>query len=423
MAWAERWTRAWAFDVLAAIAVTLIAAAGSVAESRPRVHVTSAELRFIDAHQPNFAYALVVLAGLALIWRRVRPVPTLAVTVGLVTAYAAAGYVPGAALLEVYVALYTVATVESRSTAFTGGAVAAAMIFVATGLGGPFGWLGGTNSVMVVCVVASIAVGIAVNARRQVFVAMKERAERAERDREEEARRRVDAERMRIARELHDVVAHTMSMINIQAGVAAHVLDDKPGQAAEALAAIKDASREGLRELRAILNVLRQADFGDGTAPAPRLGQLPALVDATTQAGVATTLRLDGDPPGGLPEGLELAAYRIVQESLTNVLRHAGPGASASVTVSFQPGRLILEVDDDGQRVLVGPGGAGIAAAPVDMPAATAGTGAGAGIAGMRERAGAFGGTLEAGPRPDGGWRVRAVLEVPAAVAVPGEHA
>lgn len=411
MGLARRLSRERVFDLLSALAVTMVATAGSAAESNPKVHVTAAQLRFIDAHQPGAAYALVAIAGLALIWRRTRPVPVLAATVALVAAYAAAGYVPGAALLIVYVALYTVATAVSRTTAFAGGLIGTVVIFVATGLGGPFGWLGGTNSVMVVCMVASVAVGVAVNARRQVFAAMRERAERAERDREREARRQVDAERMRIARELHDVVAHTMSMINIQAGVAAHVLDENPGQAAEALGAIKDASREGLRELRAILNVLRQADSGDGTAPAPRLGQLPALVDATAQAGVATTLSIEGDRPGDLPEGLELAAYRIVQESLTNVLRHAGPGATAAVRVRFEPGSLTVTVDDDGQRVLVGPGGAGATGTAPDMAAATAG--AGAGIAGMRERAGAFGGTVEAGPRHGGGWRVRAVLVIP----------
>lgn len=410
------WTRARAFDVLFALALTLVSAAGSAAESDPKTHVTGSQLRFIETHQPNFAYALVVIAGLALIWRRKRPVAVLGVTIALVTAYAAAGYVPGAALVTVYVALYTVASAEPRTTAFAGGVAAAVVIFIATALGGPFGWLGGTNSVMVVCVVASVAIGTAVNARRQVFVAMRERMERAELDREEEARRRVDAERIRIARELHDVVAHTMSMINIQAGVAAHVLDDDPGQAGEALAAIKQASREGLRELRAILNVLRQADSGDGTAPAPRLGQLPALVAATSQAGVATTLTVRGTAPGNLPEGLELAAYRIVQESLTNVLRHATPGATASVTVQFEPGLLLVEVDDDGQRVLVGPG-----APTVASHATGTSGGAGAGVAGMRERAAAFGGTLEAGPREGAGWRVRAELVIPHGVASPDE--
>jgi signal transduction histidine kinase len=391
-------------DAVLAIAIAGIALAGSVGEETPKQHVTASQLRFLQSHQPHFAYSLVVLAGLAVFWRRQWPLAVLAVTVALTAAYAAAGFVPGAVLLAVYVALYSVARIEPRTTAIAGGAVTAVTLFIATGAGGPFGWLGGTNSVMAVCVIAAVAIGLAVAARQQVFVTMQERAERAERDREDEARRRVDAERLRIARELHDVVAHTMSMINIQAGVAAHVLDDRPEQAAQALTAIKEASREGLRELRAVLNVLRKVEESEDTAPAPRLDQLAALLDATNQAGIRTSLSFEGTRPPSLPEGLELAAYRIIQESLTNVLRHAGPGACAVVRVSFQPGRLVIDVEDDGKPALVTAGSV-----------AGAGVGAGAGIPGMRERASAFGGSVAAGPRDGGGWRVTAVLEVPGA--------
>jgi signal transduction histidine kinase len=396
---AWRKTRGRVLDAVLAIAVAAIALAGSLGEESPKQHVTVSQLRFLQAHQPHFAYSLVVAAGLALFWRRRWPLAVLALTVVLTAAYAAAGFVPGAALVAVDIALYSVARSEPRTTAVAAGAVTAVTLFVASGLGGPFGWLGGTNTVMVVCVIAAVAIGMAVAARHQVFVTMQERAERAERDREDEARRRVDAERLRIARELHDVVAHTMSMINIQAGVAAHVLDERPEQAAQALSAIKEASREGLRELRAVLNVLRKVEESEDTAPAPRLDQLTALVDATNQAGIRTSIQFEGPRPASLPSGIELAAYRIVQESLTNVLRHAGPGACASVTVSFQPGRLVLDVIDDGKPALVTAGSG-------------AGAGAGAGIPGMRERAAAFGGTVSAGPRDVGGWRVRAVLEV-----------
>ena len=395
-------------DAALAVAVAGIALGGSIGESRPKQNVSDSQLRFIHAHQPGFAYALVVVAGLALFWRRRWPLWVLATTVALTAAYAAAGFVPGAVLIAVYVALYTTATIESRMASIAAAVVSAVVLFVASGAGGPFGWLGGTNTVMVVCVAAAVAIGIAVAARRQVFVTMQERAERAERDREDEARRRVDAERLRIARELHDVVAHTMSMINIQAGVAAHVLDDKPDQAAEALVAIKEASREGLRELRAVLNVLREVEEAEGTAPAPRLEQLADLIDATTQAGIRTSLRFEGERPRSLPEGLELAVYRIVQESLTNVLRHAGPGTSSAVTVQFEPGQLVVEIVDNGKPALVTAGAI-----------AGAGAGAGAGIPGMRERASAFGGTVEAGPRDGGGWRVSAVLQIPGADSAP----
>ncbi len=390
------------FDVLLALVVTGLMVIGSVGESHPTTHATAGQIAFIHAHQPGAAYTLVVLAGLALIWRRRWPVPVLSVIVAFVALYAAAGYVPGAALCAVYVGLYTVAVIEPRQVAFTAGLVSMAVLFVASGAGGPFGWLGGTNTVMLALSVAAVALGLAVAGRRQVFSAMVERAERAERDREEEARRMVDAERLRIARELHDVVAHSMSMINVQAGVAAHVLATQPEQAAEALTAIRVASREGLRELRAILNVLRQVDEEEsGRVPAPRLTQLDALADATTQAGLPTTVSISGAREALAPT-VELAAYRIVQESLTNVLRHAGPDAHATVEVVIGDRELAVQVDDDGR----GPPSAG--QVPGEFK-----DGTGAGLAGMRERAAAFGGSLEAGPRSSRGWRVRAVLPLP----------
>jgi signal transduction histidine kinase len=210
----------------------------------------------------------------------------------------------------------------------------------------------------------------------------------------------VDAERLRIARELHDVVAHSMSMINVQAGVAAHVLEDRPEQAAEALQAIKVASREGLRELRAILNVLRQADEGEATAPAPGLDNVTSLVAAADQSGVRATASVVGTPRP-VPPTVELAAYRVVQESLTNVLRHAR-ARRATVELQYLPEAMIVRVDDDGRAL------------GDDF---TQGTGAG--ITGMRERAEALGGTIIAGPKPEGGWRVEARLPTPPAAAPP----
>jgi signal transduction histidine kinase len=401
-----RATRSSIFDVALALAVTAIDLAGSIGEAHPGTHGSAAQVRAITADQPGPAYALVVAGGLALIWRRRWPLLVLTVTVAATAAYAALGYVPGAGLVAVYVALYTVATIESRPVAVVAGAASVVVLFLSTGAASPFGWLGGTNTVMAACSVAALAIGMAVAGRRQFVVSMVERAERAERDREEEARRRVDAERLRIARELHDVVAHSMSMINVQAGVASHVMSSRPDQAVEALTAIKQASREGLRELRAILNVLRRVDEDtEGRAPAPRLSQLDALADVTTQAGLPTTVSVSGHPVA-LPPTVELAAYRIVQESLTNVLRHAGPTAHATVSVAYEPGRLVVQVDDDGRA----------GTAPVDGgPHYPDGTGTG--ISGMRERAGAFGGTLEAGPLAVGGWRVRAVLPAPAVTA------
>jgi YD repeat-containing protein len=204
----------------------------------------------------------------------------------------------------------------------------------------------------------------------------------------------VDEERLRIARELHDVVAHTMATINVQAGVAAHVLADRPDAAAQALNSIKAASKDGLRELRAILNVLRQADDADLTQPAPGLAQLDTLIAGTAQAGLATSLRVTGEARP-LPAAADLAAYRIVQESLTNAIRHAGP-ATATVSLSYDDAGLRIEVADTGRG-----SGASHAAGS---------EGSGHGLIGMRERAASVGGVVQAGPAAEGGYRVTARL-------------
>jgi signal transduction histidine kinase len=202
------------------------------------------------------------------------------------------------------------------------------------------------------------------------------------------AQRRVDEERLRIARELHDVVAHTMATINVQAGAAIHVAAERPDAAVDALRAIRGASKAGLRELRAILNLLRQADEADSTTPAPGLAQIEALIESTCRAGLATTLTVTGNRHP-LPPEIDLAAYRIVQESLTNAIRHAGP-ASAAVSLGYGDSELAIEVTDTG-RGLTGtaPGG-------------------GHGLAGMRERAASVGGSVQAGPGRAGGFRVAA---------------
>jgi signal transduction histidine kinase len=250
----------------------------------------------------------------------------------------------------------------------------------------PLGATGGGFVLIPGEVVAALLLGLWVASRRAY----------TRRESEEQARRAVDVERLRIARELHDVVAHTMATINVQAGAAGHLVDERPEQAAEALEAIRQASKEGLRELRGILNVLRQADEPDSRRPAPDLSQLPELVDNVSRAGLITELRITGHERPPAPT-VALAAYRIVQESLTNALRYAGP-TTATVTLDYGPGQLSLEVLDRGQKT-------------VDDEA---GLGAGHGIAGMRERAAAVGGTLEAGPAAGGGFRVRAVLPLAA---------
>jgi signal transduction histidine kinase len=204
----------------------------------------------------------------------------------------------------------------------------------------------------------------------------------------------VDAERLRIARELHDVVAYSFATISLQAGVGAHVADTRPDKAAEALRIIKEISGDASRELRAILGILRRADGGDGDPLGHGLAEIERLAATTTDAGLTTSVTVSGRARP-LPPALDRAAYRIVQEALTNALRHAGP-AAASISLVYEPDRLVLDIADDGQG----------SSANSDDPM----PGFGHGIAGMRERALAVGGELEAAPQPAGGFRVRATL-------------
>jgi signal transduction histidine kinase len=212
---------------------------------------------------------------------------------------------------------------------------------------------------------------------------------------DDEAGALVDAERLRIARELHDVVAFSFATISVQAGVAVHVADEHPDMAADALRAIKAISGEASRELRAILGVLRHT-AGAGDAPSHGVAGLDTLAATTTSSGLPTRLVVSGRARS-LPPAVDRAAYRIAQEALTNALRHAGP-ASATVTVRYEPDRLLVEVLDDGR----GP----------DPRHGEPEPGGGHGIAGMRERALALGGELDAGSDPRGGFRVRASLPV-----------
>lgn len=219
----------------------------------------------------------------------------------------------------------------------------------------------------------------------------REQAIEAARSRAEESRRRASEERLRIARELHDVLAHNISLISVQAGVALHLMDERPEQARTALTAIKEASNEALGELRSVLDILRQGNEKPPRSPTSGLADLAGLVSKTEATGLQVTTHVDGTPRP-LPAGVDLAAFRIVQESLTNVTRHAD-GAHATVRVTYGDGDVTVQIDDDGRGV-----------------SAQRGPGRGSGIAGMRERAAALGGSLEAGPRSRGGFRVRARL-------------
>jgi signal transduction histidine kinase len=357
----------------------------------------------LTRHPPAAGYLLVALPAVALAWRDRAPVAVFAVAAAAAVGWAAFGQIDGAALVPVLVAIFWVALTRPWRIALAAGLTGAVVIFVTEGTLGPFGWLGGPNATMWPELLAAGAFGGYVAARRQWLAAERDRAARAAQLREDETRRRVDAERMRIARELHDVVAHSMAMINVQATAAAMLLAEDPDGTAAAIQAIRGASKSGLRELRAILQVLREAD-GEGTPKslgAPGLRDIHALADATTAAGTHVTVRsgdladtdlADTDLADTVPPPVALAAYRIVQESLTNVVRHAS-GAAATVAIRQDGDDLLVEISN---------GAASGSGEPGD--------GAGAGLPGMRERAAALGGTLAAGPRPGGGFEVRATL-------------
>ncbi|WP_419994265.1 sensor histidine kinase [Streptomyces boninensis] len=367
--------------------------------------------------------ALAVAASAALVARRIAPGVVLAVTAALTLAHIiAAGGDPRVPIaLSAAVALYTVASRTDRHTTWRVALVTVGVLTGAMMLFGDRPWYADENLGVFAWTGMAAAIGDAVRSRRAVVDAIRDRAERAEQTRESEALRRVAEERMRIARELHDVVAHHIALVNVQAGVASHVMDARPDQAKEALAHVREASRAALEELRATVGLLRQS--GDPAAPkepAPGLGVLDQLVDGFVRAGLPVSVEVlapgrllsadDGDQEAraaevgaGLPTAIDLTAYRVVQEALTNVQKHAGAGVRAVVRVTRRAGELELVVADDGR----GAAGGELAG--------------GHGLMGMRERAAALGGSCEAGAREDGrpGFRVRVALPLEGAESEP----
>ncbi len=233
--------------------------------------------------------------------------------------------------------------------------------------------------------------------RRAYLVELEDRAARLERERDAQAKVAVAAERARIARELHDVVAHNVSVMIVQADGAAYVLDNSPQQAKEALGTIASTGRQALVEMRRLLGVLRSADTAEEYVPQPGVEELPELLEQVRTAGLPVEFITSGDPRE-LPRGVELTVYRIVQEALTNVRKHGGPDVRARVAVDFGERELAVLIEDDGRGT-------------TDEQLSTGGTdGLGHGLIGMRERVGMVSGSLDIGPRPGGGFRIRAVL-------------
>ena len=287
-AW-RRWFGPPVRDAIIVVVVTAILLFGSYGEGTPSSPSDRIQFHGHAAPQPGAALILVAIAGLALLWRRRAPVTVLAVSVAAASVYSLLGLVNGAILIAPILALYSVASQVSMRRAFVAALATLAILMTVTAANNPFGHIsGGGFDIIPFMVAAALFAGIAVANRNAYVASIRDRAE-------QDARRRVDEERLRIARELHDVVAHTMATINVQAGVAAHVLPTRPEAAAES-AAIQTASKEGLRELRAILNVLRQADDADPTQPTPGPAQLDDLVAGARRAGLATDVHRDRRP-------------------------------------------------------------------------------------------------------------------------------
>jgi signal transduction histidine kinase len=342
-------------------------------------------------------YALALVHTLPLAARRRFPGVVLALGVASGLAVAALGLSPIVLGVAILVAVYSVAAYGTRWVSLAGLA-AAELGSVAVQLT-PGRFQAPTVVSNALVIGAAWLLGYFVGVRRAYTARLEERTAELEQAREELARRAVTKERLRLARELHDVVAHAMSVIAVQSGVGAHVASTQPEEAAKALSAIEATSRAALEELRRLLGVLRQDSEPQGDlTPVPGLADLDSLLAEVSKAGLGVRLRVEGTP-SQLPAGVDLSAYRIVQEALTNVVKHAGP-ARAQVTVGYRDQEVTLEVTDDGRGVgaLAGDGRAGV----------------GHGLIGMRERVAAFDGDLDAGPRPGGGFRVAARLPLAA---------
>jgi signal transduction histidine kinase len=367
------------------------------------------------ARQPLLIPVIVALA-VPIVFRRQYPAAAFAavVTAGAVQVVAFRG--PSTADVSVLILLYSLAVSRPRRASAPGlaicvlGAAVAAVRWQVSGDVTAWQVLLVTGLVSTPALLTWLAAD-SVRWRRGYYAALEEKAHRLERERDALSQVAAAAERARIARELHDIVAHHVSVMVVQADGAAFALENSPDKTREALGAISGTGRQALAEMRRLLGMLRSPSAGPvepvdpELAPVPGTSQLSALLEQTRTAGVPVTFRQEGTPAAGPADGADLAVYRVVQESLTNVRRHGGPGVSAAVTIRYTVDGVTVSVTDDGR-------GAAAQPAPANSTAADR---TGHGLSGMRERVELYGGTVTAGPRSGGGYQVTATLPLTAA--------
>jgi len=363
------------FDALIAAAITVWSLAEVVAE---------------DLQRPLLAAVLLGVGGVSLYWRRTYPILVVLVIVASGIAQAAAGislHTAVAPVVGIFVASWSVGAYETRSRAVLGLTLLVCGVWLATGIDV---WRGtdhysGTDIPWIGALVATPGIlGIAFGARTRSLHRAEARAAQLELERREA----IVAERARIARELHDVIAHSVSVMTVQAGAAEEMLKHDPARALEPVRAVQETGRQALVEMKRLVGILREEDEEIGLAPQPGLADLDRLVRQVRDAGLPVEVRIEGEQRA-LPLGVDLSAYRVVQEALTNALKHAGR-AHATVTIRYGRTDVAIDVTDDGSA----------------KPKA----GGGHGLIGMRERIGVFGGTFAAGPRDSGGFEVSARL-------------
>ena len=391
---------------LAVLGVATIMGGRSATTYQPSGAVPAAAASFGARHVLVLLLPLVAAMVIPVVFRRKYPVQafTVAAVAGAIQVLTYSR--PLGSDLAILILLYTLAGYRPRRVSVPGLGVCLAGSVAAVAVWAPSSVSALNRALMAVVIFSGTALvawvlGDSMRHRRSYLTSLEDRAARLERERDAQAQIAAAAERARIARELHDVIAHNVSVMVVQADGASYALRSEPERTAQALNAISHTGRQALAEMRRLLGILRSGDEQAGLAPVPGLDQLRELLGQAREAGMSVSLTLEG-PVRPLPGGAELAAYRVVQESLTNTRKHGGLAAAAAVTLRYEPGGLLLQVTDDG----LGTSGPGTGAAA---------EGPGHGLTGMRERIEMYGGTVQAGPLPGGGYEVTAWLPVTAA--------